>query len=338
MMRLPLLLALAPMAAHAAPTFGERLEGFDYPYPVKTFALRSQDQALEMAYMDVAPTTAANGQTIVLLHGKNFCAATWQDTIQVLTDAGYRVLALDQVGFCKSSKPRGYQFSLPQLAANTYALLEQAGVKRPILIGHSMGGMLAARYALQYPGALTQLVLVSPLGLEDWQGKGVPYATIEQNAMAERKTTAELIKAYQLKYYYDGQWKPEYQRWVDMQAGLYGGAAAAIVTWNQAQASDMVFSQPIVHELPRLRVPTVLFIGAKDRTAPGAHRADAELADALGRYDRLGKLATKAIPGAQRVEFPDLGHSPQVESPKRLHDALLPLLRLLRASQKAGQR
>ena len=57
-----------------------------------------------MAYMDVKPA-APNGHIVVLLHGKNFCAATWQGTIATLTAAGYRVIAIDQIGFCKSSKP-----------------------------------------------------------------------------------------------------------------------------------------------------------------------------------------------------------------------------------------
>jgi pimeloyl-ACP methyl ester carboxylesterase len=170
---LPSLILAASIAvpANAAEParYGGRLQGFDYPWPVQEFSFRSQGQALEMAYMDVAPSSAANGRSAVLLHGKNFCAATWEGTIRVLSQAGYRVLALDQVGFCKSSKPRGYQFSLPQLAANTHALLEHAGVKRPVVIGHSMGGMLAARYALQYPDEVAQLVMVDPLGLEDWQ-------------------------------------------------------------------------------------------------------------------------------------------------------------------------
>lgn len=332
MTRLPFLIlavsTLAGSALAAAPArYGERLQGFDYPWPVQEFSFRSQDQTLAMAYMDIAPSGAANGRSVVLLHGKNFCAATWEGTIRVLAAAGYRVLALDQVGFCKSSKPRGYQFSLPQLAANTHALLEHAGVRRPIVMGHSMGGMLAARYALQYPHEVAQLVMVDPLGLEDWQAKGVPYATIEQNAAAERKTTAASIKAYQLKFYYDGQWKPQYQRWVDMQAGLYGGSGAAIVAWNQAQTSDMIFTQPIVHEFPHIRVPTVLVVGDKDRTAPGANRAPPELAATLGRYDRLGKEAAKAIPGARLIEFPELGHSPQVEAPERFHAALLLALR-----------
>jgi pimeloyl-ACP methyl ester carboxylesterase len=328
---LPSLILAASVAipAYAAgPTrYGERLQGFDYPWPVQEFSFRSQGQALEMAYMDVAPSGAANGRSAVLLHGKNFCAATWEGTIRVLSQAGYRVLALDQVGFCKSSKPRGYQFSLPQLAANTHALLEHAGVKRPVVIGHSMGGILAARYALQYPDEVAQLVMVDPLGLEDWQAKGVPYATIEQNAAVERKTSADSIKAYQLKFYYDGQWQPQYQRWVDMQAGLYGGSGAEIVAWNQAQTSDMIFTQPVVHEFPRIRVPTVLIVGDKDRTAPGANRAPPELAATLGRYDLLGKQAAKAIPGARLIAFPELGHAPQMEAPERFHAALLSALR-----------
>lgn len=319
-----LLLSVGQQAA--AQHYDERLQGFDYPYPVQMFTFTSQGQPLEMAYMDMAAEGKPNGRSVVLLHGKNFCAATWEDSIAVLRKAGYRVLALDQVGFCKSSKPRGYQFSFQQLAANTHALLAHVGVTRPIVMGHSMGGMLAARYALQYPQDLAQLVMVDPLGLEDWQAKGVPYATIEQNDAVERGTTADSIKAYQLTFYYDGKWKPEYDRWVQMQAGLYGGSGGRIVAWNQAQTSDMVFTQPVVHEFGNLKVPTVLIVGGKDRTAPGANRAPPDVAATLGRYDLLGKEIAARIPNGKLIEFADLGHSPQVEAPERFHKALLPVL------------
>ena len=76
----------------STPRYGARLEGFDYPHPVRTFAFASQDQPLEKAYLDVAPARP-NGRTVVLLHGKNFCAATWDATITALTGAGYRVIA-----------------------------------------------------------------------------------------------------------------------------------------------------------------------------------------------------------------------------------------------------
>ncbi|WP_437880844.1 alpha/beta fold hydrolase [Pseudomonas sp. LRF_L74] len=325
----PLLLCLALVAtgtAQAAANYGERLEGFDYPYPQQRFDFRSQGQALSMGYMDVPAAGKANGRTAVLLHGKNFCGATWDSSIKVLSEAGYRVIAVDQIGFCTSSKPRGYQFSLNQLAANTHALLAAKGIGKVTLIGHSMGGMLGIRYALSYPDAVERLLLVDPIGLEDWQAAGVPYASIDQLYQGELKTSAESIKNYQLKYYYDGQWKPEYQRWVDMQAGLYAGPGKEIVAWNQAQTSEMIFTQPVVHELQNLQVPTMLFIGGKDRTAPGANRAPKAIADTLGNYPELGKAAAKAIPQATLVEFPALGHSPQVEDPEAFHQALLKAL------------
>lgn len=313
-------------AASAAPvSYGPELEGFDYPYPVERFALSSQGLSLSMAFMDVSPERR-NGRTVVLLHGKNFCAATWEGTIRRLADAGFRVIAVDQIGFCRSTKPAHYQFTFHQLAANTRALLESRGVTRAIMIGHSMGGMLAARHALMYPDAVERLVMVAPLGLEDWKAEGVPYATVDQNLANERRTTAESIRAYQLRYYYNGQWRPEYDRWVDMAAGLYAGPGGVLVAWNQALTSDMIFTQPVLYEFGQMRVPTVLMIGGLDRTAPGAARAAPDVAARLGRYPELGRRAVQAIPGARLVEFPDLGHSPQVEAPDRFHEALLEAL------------
>lgn len=309
------------------PVYGEMLEGFAYPGPVQRLALRSQGQDLGMAYMDVKPSKTANGRTVVLLHGKNFCSATWERTIASLSDQGFRVVAPDQIGFCASSKPRGYQFSFQQLAANTVALLDHLGIERATIVAHSMGGMLGVRLALSHAGRVERLVLVNPIGLEDWQALGVPYATIDTLYQGELKTTFDSIKAYQSKFYYDGKWRPEYDRWVEMQAGLYAGAGREAVAMNQAQTSEMLFTQPVVQEFPRITVPVVLMIGQKDRTAPGANRASADLAKTLGDYPELGRRAARAIPNAKLIEWPDLGHSPQIEAPDVFHGALETVLR-----------
>ncbi|MBD9367431.1 alpha/beta hydrolase [Xanthomonas sp. XNM01] len=325
---LPLVLALCSGGALAAPAYGPRLEGFDYPAPVRTFAFASQQQPLEMAYLDVPPDGPAMAGIVVLLHGKNFCAATWERTIHALTAAGYRVVAPDQIGFCKSSKPERYQYSFGQLAANTHALLAHLGIDggKVHVVGHSMGGMLAARYALMYPQSTASLSLVNPIGLEDWKAEGVPWRSVDAWFAREQATTAESIRKYQLDVYYGGQWKPEYQRWVDMLAGMYAGDGGRAVAWSQALTSDMVFNQPVVHEFPQLAVPTTLLIGQKDRTAIGKDLAPPALAKRLGDYPALGRRAAAAIPGARLVEFAGLGHSPQVEDPARFHQALLEAL------------
>src|SRR5690606_20599522 len=108
--------------------------------------------------------------------------------------------------------------------------------------------MVASRYALSFPEDTAALVLVNPIGLEDWSAKGVPPRTIDQLLEGERKTDAARIKAYQQKVYYDGKWRPEYDRWVEMLASMYKGDGSDLAMLSQARASDMVFSQPVVHE------------------------------------------------------------------------------------------
>ncbi len=193
-----------PALAEEAPVYGPELQGFPYPFPVQHFAFTSQGTAMQMAYMDVAPTGPANGRTAVLLHGKNFCAATWEGTIRTLSGAGWRVVAPDQIGFCASTKPAHYQYSFQQLAANTHALLEPLGIARATVIGHSTGGMLGIRYALMYPDATAQLVLVDPIGLEDWKALGVPWIGVDGWYKRELKVSADGIRAYERATYYAG--------------------------------------------------------------------------------------------------------------------------------------
>ncbi len=318
-------IAAATFAADAAP-YGPELEGFAYPFPLQRFAFESQGLALQMAYMDVAPTGTANGRVAVLMHGKNFCGATWEATIAVLSKAGFRVVVPDQVGWCASTKPARYQYSFQQLATNTKALLDRLGVAQAIVVGHSTGGMLATRYALMYPEAVERLVMVNPIGLEDWKALGVPSRSVDQWYARELKLSADSVRSYEKATYYVGQWKPEYERWVDMLAGLNAGPGHAVVAWNSALIYDMIFTQPVVYEFPLLTMPVTLMIGTKDTTAIGSDVAPADVKARVGHYDVLGKTVIRTIPHGTLVEFEGLGHAPQIQDPDRFHRALLDAL------------
>jgi pimeloyl-ACP methyl ester carboxylesterase len=313
-------------ASDDGPAYGPELQEFDYPWPVQHFRFTSQGDALDMAYMDVMPPKP-NGRTAVLLHGKNFCAATWQDTVEVLRAAGYHVIAPDQIGFCKSTKPAHYQFTFHQLAANTHALLTSIGINRAVLIGHSTGGMLAIRYGLMYPDAVEHLVLVDPIGLEDWKAKGVPWQSVDAWYQQESQTTADSIRNYERTTYYAGTWEPRYERWVQMLAGMYRGSGREKVAWDSALLYDMIYTQPVFYEFGQLTMPVLLMIGDKDATAIGKSLAPPAIRATLGNYPALGKAAAARIPHAELVEFPDLGHSPQIQAPDIFHKALLEGLR-----------
>jgi pimeloyl-ACP methyl ester carboxylesterase len=288
------------------------LTQYAYPFPVRRHALETQGQRLTMAYMDVA-AAQPNGCTVVLLHGKNFSGAYWASTIKALTAEGYRVIAPDQIGFGKSSKPDAYQFSFHGLADNTRVLLDALGVQRFALVGHSMGGMLAVRMALMYPDRVERLALVNPIGLEDWK-RVVPYRTVDENLAQELRATPESIREYQRVSYFGGTWKPEYEPLVEILAGWTRHPEYERVAWNAALTSDMVFTQPVVYELDALTVPTLLVIGQRDRTAIGKDRVGKDVAARMGGYPALGRNAARRIPGARLVEIAEAGHLPQVDA------------------------
>lgn len=315
-----------PASAVLPPVYGPELQGFAYPYELHHFAFRSQGEALQMGYMDVAPAGTPNGRVAVLLHGKNFCAATWEGQIAALSAAGWRVVVPDQIGFCTASKPAHYQYSFQQLAANTRALLAQLGLKRVALVGHSTGGMLAVRYALMYPQEVEQVALVNPIGLEDWKALGVPSRSVDDWYARELKLSADSVRNYARSTYYGGQWKPEYERWVQMLAGLNAGPGHELVAWNSALIYDMIFTQPVIYEFPLLRLPVTLLIGTGDTTAIGGDIAPPEVKARIGRYAQLGPQALKLLPQGRLIEFAGLGHAPQIQAPELFNRRLVEAL------------
>lgn len=316
-----------PGTGHAAPrqaaaaALDPGLTNYAYPFPVRFYEADAQGQRLRMAYMDVA-AAKPNGRTVVLLHGKNFSGAYWEPTIRALAAEGYRVVAPDQIGFGKSSKPAAYQFSFHALAANTRALLDSLGVGRFTLVGHSMGGMLAVRMALMYPERVERLALVNPIGLEDWK-LVAPYRTVEENLAQELRQTPESIKEYQRVNYFGGEWKPEYDALTEILSGWTRHPEYSRVAWNAALTSDMIFTQPVLYEFDQIRAPTLLVIGLRDRTAVGKDRVPKEVAARMGDYPALGKAAARRIPGARLVEIQEAGHLPQVDSFPKYIGALL---------------
>lgn len=308
----------------AAAALDPELTSYRYPFPVRFHETATQGQKLRMAYVDVA-APRPNGRTAVLLHGKNFSAAYWRSTIELLTAAGFRVVAPDQIGFGKSSKPSAYQFTFQALAVNTRSLLDSIGVGKFVLVGHSMGGMLASRMALMYPDRIERLVLVDPIGLEDWK-RVVPYQTIDDGFAQELRATPESIREYMKANYFGGVWKPEYESLIEIPAGWTRHPDYRRVAWNAALTSDMIFTQPVLYELDGVKPPTLLIIGQRDRTAIGKDRVAKDVAARMGDYPALGKAAAARIPGARLVEIPEAGHLPQVDSFEAYSKALLDFL------------
>ncbi|MEP3372792.1 MAG: alpha/beta hydrolase [Maribacter dokdonensis] len=301
------------------------LSNYEYPYEVSVLNLKVQGQDLQMSYMDVKPSQY-NGKNIVLLHGKNFNGAYWETTIKALTKEGYRVIVPDQIGFGKSTKPLHFHYTFQQLARNTKELLDTLNIDKTVILGHSMGGMLATRFALMYPETTEKLVLENPIGLEDWKLK-VPYKPVEWWYANELKKSYEGIKNYQLVNYYDNKWKEDYDQWVNLLAGWTLNSDYKRIAWNAALTYDMIFTQPVVYEFEKIKVPTLLIIGTRDRTALGKPLVSEEVRKTMGLYDKLGKTTKQKIKNAQLVEIENIGHLPHIE---KFESFINPLIKFMK--------
>lgn len=303
---------------------GIAMESYEYPFPVNYFPLKIEGEDVRMAYMDVAPDEGEASGTVVLFHGKNFYSSYWEDTAKALSGAGYRVIMPDQIGFGKSSKPY-IQYSFDLLSSNTLALLDHLEVGNFAAVGHSMGGMVAARVALNYPDRVEKLVLENPIGLEDYRFKVPPLSTEQVYKGELNNTDTGKIRAFLQGYVVD--WKPEvFERYVEVRKRI--SLSGEYPRWAMAAALtyQMVYQQPVVHEFPLIKAPALLVIGQQDRTTLGRGFVTPEVLETLGNYPELGRAAARAIPDSRLVELDNVDHIPHLEVPELYHSLLIDFL------------
>jgi pimeloyl-ACP methyl ester carboxylesterase len=319
-------LSLAPndatYAAEREP-YGIGLEGFQYPYPVQMLPLTNDGEQLRMAYMDV-PSQKPNGRTVVLLHGRNFPSSYWAPVIRTLTDAGYRVVVPDQIGFGKSSKPSG-ELHFDNLARNTITLMDHLGIAKFDVVAHSLGGMLSVRIARAYPDRVDHLLLAAPIGLEDYRFY-VPPTPTEKIIETEDKLTADGYRK-QLETNYALKLPPEQVTpFIDARFNIKG--ASDYPRWLRAfvSSAQMIYREPVAHEIPLIGLPTLFIMGADDHNAPGKPNAPEALRPKMGQNADLAKALAAKMPNAKAEVLPNAGHLVFLDAPAKFDELMLGFL------------
>jgi pimeloyl-ACP methyl ester carboxylesterase len=289
-----------------------------YPYPSKYLDIRVYTQDVRIAYMDVAPVVAANGHTVVLLHGNNFGGFYFKPLIDGLTREGFRVIVPDQIGYGRSSKPIApYNFN--SQARNTFLILQKEQVERAMVVGHSMGGMLAARLATQYPKAVERLVLYNPIGLTDGRFDR-PMTPIDEAYQQTLKSDYQSIRASLGRYvaHNPSAWNAEFETYTRIRYSWTLSADWPRLAMVQALIGQMLYADPVVYDWPHIQVPTLAFGGAED----------ALLGPAARFQERMQALARSIPNGNGRVLLlPGLGHVAHLESPERVLPPLIGFLK-----------
>ena len=318
------IVAATTAAAGAAPALGIALEGFDYPHPVAFLTVTVEGEELRLAYMDVAPSATANGRTALLLHGRNFPSSYWEPAIEALTAAGYRVVAPDQIGFGKSSKPT-FDYHFDVMARTTIALLDALRVEKVEVVAHSMGGMLAVRLARAYPQRVDRLVLEAPIGLEDYRFY-VPPVETQQLIEHERDLSAEAYR-HQLVTNYSLSLLPQaIEPFVDIRERIRESGEYPRWLRSFANSYQMIYREPVVHEIPLIDQRTLFIMGGNDHNAPGRALAPPDLRPAMGHNAELAQQLATRMRSARVEVIAGVGHLVHLEATQRFNDAVLHFL------------
>jgi len=246
---------------------------------------------------------------VIFLHGIGGGARSFAPQIASFASAGYQPVALDLPGY--GTREPVDTMSFETIAADVESTLAQSGLDKPVLVGHSMGGMVVQTMLRRKPDDYVAAVLscTSP-------AFGNPAGDFQKKFVADRLAPLEAGRTM-------ADIAP------DAAAGLMGpnadpaGKALFIEqyaltpesTYRAAVQSLVTFDERA--NLPAIKVPVLCLAAEHDRNAPPPV---------------LEKMAAK-IPGARYVCLPGLGHMPNLEAPQAFDATIFNFLNAALAAQ-----
>lgn len=244
-------------------------------------------------------TGDANARTLVLIHGFASSTLSWSHVMLPLAAAGFRVIALDLLGFGYSAKPGTGEYTIAGQAKLVMRLLDSLGIQQATLIGSSYGGAVAATCALDYPERIERLVLVGAVSNDrplTFKLMRVFSAPILGDVVSPLLLGSRRLLRWRMKQAHDRNGGVLDEKRVDARHLVLRASAAhrAIIRtvrgWN---------AERISREAHLIKQPTLLLWGENDVEVP------------LGD----GELLHATIPGSRLIVFSHCGHHPQEECP-----------------------
>ena len=284
------------------------LEEFEYPYPVQYMNFRIYNQDVRIAYMDVTPTGAANGRTVIFHHGGLYYGWYWEEQVKALSAEGYRVIVKDRLGWGKSSKPV-IPYSISLWASNTARLMDYLGIEQAALVGHSIGGQMVTRFAFLYPERITHLVTVNQIGLTDRRaGRGFRPLTGEVDANPDMDAVYGSLLRWAHENYV--QWQPQFIEHMRIRYGQRLSGDWPRMAYVSSLTGHMRGMDTVVNDWQHIQTRTLIMGGEEDYPT----------------FADEARHAAGVFPNGEVFLIPNVGHNPHEEVPDVVNTELIRFL------------
>lgn len=188
-----------------------------------------------------------DGEVIILLHGFLASSSYWSKLQPLLTKSGYRVITIDLLGFGNAPKPKNLTYDYIDHVTYLNNIIDDLKLRSFTLVGHSMGALVASRYALTYPKKIKSLVLLHP--------------PLYKNAAEARQTLRSTGKHYQ--FFLDSRFRE--LGWIAMRRLPFTRISPHGRTAREGSLKHIIESAQIFDDLKHMTAKTLLVIGSKDR-------------------------------------------------------------------------
>lgn len=284
------LLALGACKAPATTNFTD----LDYPFPV---------QHADVGGTSIAYAEMGHGdRTIVLIHGLGSYMPVWKNNApELATD--YRVIAIDLPGYGKSDKPKA-TYTMKYFARQVRGLLDELGVDKPVLVGHSMGGQVAMTYALLYPEKYDALVLTSPAGFETFEDGEAKWLA---QAVSPAFTCAADDESIYARHVGNFHRMPKDAHFmVEDRIALKGDPSFPDYCEAVSKSVAGMLDEPVYDDLPKIAQPVLVLFGKNDNLIPNPFLHG-------GNTTKVAEKGVEKLPNAELVVLEKAGHMAQFE-------------------------
>jgi pimeloyl-ACP methyl ester carboxylesterase len=293
-----------------------------YAWPVKTVRLEGAQKRYGLSHapkLSYVELNEGGAQTVLFLHGLGSSLKFWTAQLDATAAKGYRVIAIDQLGFGKSEKPATFPYTTESFAENVVELLDLLKLEQVILVGHSLGGQTALSTAIRFPQRVSSLVLVSPAGFETFSGREQKWFKNVYSRSLVKDADEEAIWGA-IRYQNFQHWKPEYEWLVEERVRLAKSPQFDAYAYAQVRAVEGLAKNDFVREsLGKVRAPTVIVYGTADRLIPNAF-----LHGGLTKWTM--ESGHSQIAGSELVALPGCGHTVQLDCSAEFNAALFAFL------------
>ena len=307
---LSLLAACGPRYAQLGPIGPEQIWT---PLPVKHVEV----DGVDVAWVD----SGGDGPPLVLIHGLSSYLSFWEYQIPYFASQGYRVIALDLPGYGQSGRPDA-PCTPPWYAGLVSDFMDEVGVPRAVVMGHSMGGQISLTLALDHPEKVDALVLSAPAGIERFSEGSARFLQDYWTESRALETTEEELRYTFTRVVFarvdDGVERLLEERVRLQRSPEFRGTSVAV-----SRSIRGMLRYPVADRLGEIRVPTLVVYGTDDRMIPNPIVNG-------GRTSTIGRQAQAAIPGSELVMVPGAGHTVHHDDPDAFNTAAASFLDRIR--------